>query len=264
MLITVVADYGTGDLAFAEVRQRFARLLPGADVTAVPVPPFDTVSAGFCVAQLAFGDGPADRVIYANVAPRADADDPREDNAGERLVAARLPSGALVAGVAAGASMSFLADAGVPLRAVRVPGSGSQFRSRDIFPDAVAALAGGDGDLLGEPVEVAPPPPRTVTYVDGYGNLKTSWYDSPAATGTRVRVRIGDARARAVVSDGVFAVPPGELAFAPGSSGWPVGTGDGAAYRACYELFARGARAADLFGNPPAGTPVEVTPTTPR
>src|SRR3712207_7293528 len=52
----------TGDLAFAEVRQRLALLLPEADVIAIPVPPFDTVSAGFCVAQMAFGDGPADRV----------------------------------------------------------------------------------------------------------------------------------------------------------------------------------------------------------
>src|SRR5689334_23446453 len=150
MLLTVVADYGTGDLAFAEVRQRFALLLPEAEVTAIPVPPFDTVSAGFCVAQLAFGDGPADRVLYANVAPRLDEDRPRQDNAGERLVAARLPSGVLVVGVAAGASMSFLADEGVPLHAVDVPDAGSQFRSRDVFPGAVAALARGDGRLLGE------------------------------------------------------------------------------------------------------------------
>jgi hypothetical protein len=32
MLLTVVADYGTGDLAFAEVCRRFALLLPDADV----------------------------------------------------------------------------------------------------------------------------------------------------------------------------------------------------------------------------------------
>src|SRR5690242_2643597 len=104
MLLTVVADYGTGDLAFAEVRQRLALLLPDADVTAIPVPAFDTVSAGFCVAQLAFGRGPADRVLYANVAPRQDSDAPRAGNAGERLVACRLPTGVLVVGVAAGAS----------------------------------------------------------------------------------------------------------------------------------------------------------------
>ncbi|HLL69709.1 MAG TPA: hypothetical protein VK453_28945 [Micromonosporaceae bacterium] len=257
MLLTMVADYGTGDLAFAEVRQRLALLLPEADVTTTPVPPFDTVSAGFCVAQLAFGDGPTDRVIYANVAPRQDRDEPREDNAGERLVAARLPSGVLVVGVAAGASLSFLADEGVPLRAVQVPDAGSQFRSRDVFPNAVADLARGNDELLGESITVAPAPQRSVVYVDGYGNLKTSWYEAPAAVGERVRVRIGEAVVAAVVSDGVFTVPAGEVSFAPGSSGWPRGHGG---HRACYELFARGGSAAELFGNPAAGTPVEVVP----
>ena len=257
MLLTVVADYGTGDLAFAEVRQRLALLLPEAEVTAIPVPPFDTVSAGFCVAQLAFGDGPADRVVYANVAPRQDTDAPREDNAGERLVACRLPSGVLVVGVAAGASLSFLADEGLTLRGVDVADAGSQFRSRDVFPGAVAALARGDDSLLGDEVTVAAAPRRSVVYVDGYGNLKTSWYDAPAEVGTRVRVRIGDAEATAVVSDGVFTVPAGEVSFAPGSSGWPTA---GGGRRRCYELFARGSSAAELFGNPVAGSPVQVSP----
>ena len=251
MLLTIVADYGVGDLAFAEVRQRLAALLPEADVAAIPVPPFDTVSAGFCVAQLAFGDGPAGRVVYANVAPREDSDRPRADNAGEELVAARLPGDVLVVGVAAGASMSFLADSGVLLRRVAVPAEGSQFRSRDVFPQAVARLARGDDALLADPVTVDPPPHRAVAYADGYGNLKTTWYDAPAPPGTRVSVRIGDATATAVVADGVFTVPAGELSFAPGSSGWHG--------RAAYELFARGASAADLFDHPRAGTPVEVT-----
>ena len=256
MLVTVVADYGTGDLAFAEVRQRFALLLPEADVAAIPVPPFDTVSAGFCVAQLAFGAGPADRVVYANVAPRQDEDEPRADNAGERLVAARLDSGVLVVGVAAGASLSFLADEGVRLRAVNVPDAGSQFRSRDVFPDAVAGLVGGADGLLGEEVTVAGAPARSVVYTDGYGNLKTSWYEAPAPVGTTVRVRIGDVEAEAMVSDGVFTVPAGTVSFAPGSSGWP--RGDGAGERVSYELFARGGNAARLFGDPPAGTTVNV------
>jgi hypothetical protein len=256
VLLTVVADYGVGDLAFAEVRQRLALLLPRAEVTAIPVPPFDTVSAGFCVAQLAFGDGPPDRVLYANVAPRQDEDQPREDNAGERLVAARLPSGVLVVGVAAGASMSFLADEGVPLHAVEVPDAGSQFRSRDVFPAALAALARGETDLIGEPITVDPAPVRSVAYTDGYGNLKTSWYAAPAREGTRARVRIGTVVQQVVVSDGVFAVPAGEIAFAPGSSGWP--RGDGAGERVSYEIFARGRNAAELFGAPAAGTPVEL------
>ena len=256
MLLTVVADYGVGDLAFAEVRQRLALLLPEAEVTAIPVPPFDTVSAGFCLAQLAFGDGPSDRVLYANVAPRQDEDQPRQDNAGERLVAARLPSGVLVVGVAAGASMSFLADEGVPLRAVEVPDAGSQFRSRDVFPDALAALVRGQADLLGEPVTVGPAPVRSVVYTDGYGNLKTSWYDAPAPAGTTARVRIGGVVHEVVVSDGVFAVPAGAISFAPGSSGWPHGNDGGT--RVSYEIFARGRNAAELFSTPKAGTTVEL------
>ena len=250
MMLTVVADYGTGDLAFAEVRQRFALLLPEADVAAIPVPPFDTVSAGFCVAQLAFGDGPADRVVYANVAPRQDEDRPREDNAGERLAAARLESGALVVGVASGASMSFLAGEDVPMYAVNVPDAGSQFRSRDLFPAAVAGLVRGDEGLLGEQITVAAPPERVVVYTDGYGNLKTSWHEPPAGIGATVRVRIGGAEAEAMVTDGVFSVPAGMVSFAPGSSGWHG--------KDFYELLARGGNIAERFGFPPSGTPVEI------
>ncbi len=250
MLVTVVADYGIGDLAFAEVRQRLALLLPAADVAAVPVPAFDTVAAGFCVAQLAFGEGPPDRIVYANVAPRQDQDAPRTDNAGERLAAARLDSGVLVVGAASGASLSFLAAEGVAVRAVNVADHGSQFRSRDVFPAALAALAGGDDSLLGDELPVAAPPRRAVGYVDGYGNIKTTWDEAPAEVGAEVRVRIGEVEAAATVSDGVFEVPAGTMSFAPGSSGWRD--------HAWYELLARGGNAARLFGDPPAGTPVEI------
>jgi hypothetical protein len=52
MLIHVIADYGPGDLAFAEVAQRI-RLHPvEAELLYTPVPPFATITAGFCVAQL--------------------------------------------------------------------------------------------------------------------------------------------------------------------------------------------------------------------
>jgi S-adenosylmethionine hydrolase len=250
MLVTVVADYGTGDLAFAEVRQRIAQLLPSAEVAAVPVPAFDTVAAGFCVAQLAFGEGPQDRIVYANVAPRQDRDEPRAANAGERLAAARLDTGVLVVGVASGASLSFLAAEGVAVRAVDVAHDGSQFRSRDVFPEALAALADGDDSLLGEELPVAPPPEHAVGYIDGYGNIKTTWDEAPAPVGTTVRVRIGEIEAAATVSDGVFEVPAGTMSFAPGSSGW--------CDHVWYELLARGGNAAQVFGDPPAGTPVEI------
>ncbi len=143
MLVHVVADYGAaGDLAFAEVAQRLAPELPGAAVVPTPVGPFDTLAAGFCVAQLALGEGPADRVVFHNVAPRADVYDPRRENEGERLVAARTGEGVLVVGPNAGNALSFLRHEVASMHYVEAPAQGSQFRSRDFFPAAVAELLG--------------------------------------------------------------------------------------------------------------------------
>ncbi len=258
MLVHLIADYGPGDLAAAEVRARLAVHLPGADVTYTPVAPFDTVAAGFCVAQLARSGGPDQRLIYHNVAPREDADEPRPDNEGEPLVAARLANGVLVVGVAAGATFAFVADAVDELFEVAVPATGSQFRSRDAFPALLPGLLAGDRALLAralDPARLPDVPERVVAYVDGYGNLKTTWSDAPAEPGSRVRVRIGGREAQATVGDGTFAVPAGELSFAPGSSGWM--TPEGGELR-WYELLARGGSAADSFGRPAPGTPVEL------
>jgi hypothetical protein len=256
VLVHLVADYGPGDLAFAEVVQRLAALLPEAAVLPTPVPAFDTVGAGFCAAQLALGDGPADRVVYMNVAPRADRPDPRPGNQGERLVAARCTNGTLVVGVNAQHCFSFLRGA-AEVRAVRVPDAGSQFRSRDLFPAAVARLARADDTVLGEVVEgdlVPPVPERVVAYVDGYGNLKTTWHEAPVPLGTQVQVVVGGTAAPATVTDGTFAVPEGAMSFAPGSSGWEL---DGRRM-VFYELLLRGGSAAKRLGTPAAGEPVEV------
>ena len=63
-----------------------------------------------------------------------------------------------------------------------------------------------------------------IAYVDGYGNIKTTIpYDAKKVRpGKRIRIQINDQVHEATVSDGAFAVPHGELAFAPGSSGWPL------------------------------------------
>ena len=257
MLVHLVADYGPGDLAAAEVRQRLAVHLPGADVTSTPVGPVDTVAAGFCVAQLALGEGPAERLVYHNVAPREDRDDPRPDNDGEPLVAARLTNGVLVVGVAAGDTFAFVADEVEQVHEVAVPASGSQFRSRDAFPALLPRLLARDPSALGAPLDPArlpAVPSRVVAYVDGYGNLKTTWSDVPADVGTRLRVRVGDVEADALVGGGTFDVPAGELSFAPGSSGWSTRAGQ----RQWYELLARGGSAAEVFGWPSPGTSVEI------
>jgi len=254
VLVFVVADYGAGDLAFAEVTQRIVAALPDAQVMPIPVGPFDTVSAGFCVAQLALNPGPPARIVFHNVAPRQDADDVRPGNEGERLAAARLPDGTLVVGVNAGSAFSFLAgDADV--REVEAAAAGSQFRSRDVFPDALADLVMGRAEL-GQPLAanaVPELPERSVVYIDAYGNLKTSWATAPVDSGTRVNIEIAGTTAEAVASDGTFEVPAGALSFAPGSSGWP-------SRPTFYEVFLRGGSAAERFGGVRAGDPVTVVP----
>ncbi len=253
-----MADYGpAGDLAFAEVAQRLLAVLADATILATPVGPFDTLAAGFVVAQLALTDGPAERVVFHNVAPRRDEASARRANEGERFTAAQAPNGTLVVGPNSGHSLAFLHDQ-APLFYLDVPAAGSQFRSRDFLPAAVGALVAGDRGSIGEPVpaELVPPVPAgVVAYTDGYGNLKTTLDEPPAANGARVLVRVGAASATAIVSDGSFSVAEGELALAPGSSGWPLREGG---ERRFLELFLRGGSAAERFGTPKAGAGVEV------
>src|SRR5438270_4550502 len=116
MLVHIVADYGHGDLAFAEVVQRIHLYLPDAEPVLTPVPPFATLAAGFCVAQLGLNEAPAGTILYHNVAPRRDDPHARPGNAGERLAFARLPTGVRVVGVNAGYAFSFVRDAAEELR----------------------------------------------------------------------------------------------------------------------------------------------------
>jgi S-adenosyl-l-methionine hydroxide adenosyltransferase len=261
MLVHIIADYGQGDLAFAEVVQRIKYYLPDAEPMLTPVPAFSTLAAGFCIAQLGLNEAPAGTIIYHNVAPRADDEEARRRNAGERLAFARLSTGVRVIGVNAGQAFSFVRDAAEELRWAAVPAEGSQFRSRDLFPQAAGAIALGQPDALSEELDradIPSVPPNRIAYVDGYGNLKTTIRaDANAArSGSRVRVRIGDSERIATMSDGSFEVEQGELAFAPGSSGWKERL-EGAEIR-WMELFLRGGSASEAFGRPQVGDPVEI------
>ena len=261
MLVHVVADYGAaGDLAFAEVTQRLAAVLPAAVVVATPVGPFDTLAAGFVVAQLALNEGPRHRIVFHNVAPRRDERDPRRANEGERFTLGEAPNGTIVVGPNSGHSLAFVREQ-MPLSYLDVPAAGSQFRSRDFLPAAVGRLVGGERGVVGErvPPELVPEvPAEVVAYTDGYGNLKTTHDEPPAEGGARVLVRVGHAATTAIVSDGSFSVAEGELALAPGSSGWPL---QGGGERRFLELFLRGGSAAARLGHPTPGTPVIVTRT---
>ena len=192
------------------------------------------------------------------MSPRGDTPDPRPGNQGERLVCAVLAGDVLVIGPNAGHAFSFLRDEALSLREVPYGAAGSQFRSRDFFPELLARVVGGDESCLGKevgPGAVDDLPERQVVYVDGYGNLKTSWFEAPTDTGEAVEVTIGDITAPATVSDGTFEVPEGDLSFAPGSSGWTSRSGRDLRF---FELFLRGGSAADLFGRPEAGGRVDV------
>ena len=255
MLVHIVADYGPGDLAFAEVIQRIKLHLPDAEPVLTPVPPFATLAAGFCVAQLALNEAPAGTLIYHNVAPRQDDEQSRPSNAGEALAFARLPTGVRVVGVNAGYAFSFLRDAAEEIRWAAVPSKGSQFRSRDLFPQAAAAIALGQLEALGAAMkdgDIPDIPENRVAYIDGYGNLKTTVradHKRPP-NGAIVAVTVESMRQNAIACDDSFGVPPGRLAFAPGSSGWTV---SGRQTR-WMELFLRGGNAWEFFGRPAIGS----------
>ncbi len=259
MLVHIIADYGQGDLAFAEVVQRIKYYLPDAEPILTPVPPFATLAAGFCIAQLGLNDSPTGTIIYHNVAPREDDEQARVGNAGERLAFARLPTGVRVIGVNAGYAFSFVRAAAADLRAAAVTASGSQFRSRDLFPQA-AAIALGQPDALGEniaPTDIPEVPPDCIAYIDGYGNLKTTiqYGNIKARFGETIRIQINDSQQEALASDGSFAVAPGQLAFAPGSSGWTNAQGEQTRW---MELFLRSGNAWELFGRPSVGARIQI------
>lgn len=262
MLLHIVADYGQGDLAFAEVVQRLKLHLPDAEPVLMSVPPFCTLAAGFCIAQLALNPAPPGTIIYHNIAPREDDEAARAGNAGERLTYAQMRTGARIIGVNAGHALSFIRDEAEHLRWAAAEDKGSQFRSRDVFPQTAAAIALGRSRALAEDIEprlIPDVPPSRIAYIDGYGNVKTTIrFDGKRFRyGTRLGIEIDGVSQEARVSDGTFEVETGQLAFAPGSSGWQTKHGEQVRW---VELFLRGGNAWDQFKRPAIGARIEVKP----
>ena len=252
MFISLIADYGVGDPAFTEVSQRLNQILPSASIHCLSVPPFSTLATGFWIAQLGLNPGAPERSIFHNCAPRQDNKEARPDNEGEGLTYVKLHNGVKVIGVLAGYTLSFLKEDAVEINKIQVSRAGSQFRSRDVFPQAVAAIAKNDFSLLGGAIltrQIPDLPLDRVAWIDGYGNIKTT---IPANSvnlplSSKVTVCVGDVVSDAVYSDGSFRVPEGTLAFAPGSSGWQRQDGSKVVW---MELFLRGGNAWKRFGKP--------------
>lgn len=263
--VRVIGDYGDlGDMAFSEVCDRLDAQLDGiadADfrLRLTSVPAFDTVATGFVLAQLAVNSPlGAKHLFYVNTAPRKDKTDARQNNEGEGLVYARLQNGVQIVAVNSGHSLTLIKPFATEIRRLDVSNAGSQFRSRDIFPIAMGAVARGDSAVLAEDYMDAVPdefPENAVVYTDGYGNLKTSVKPETMASlkGKRVTVEVNGREQVALVGTGIFDVADGEYCFAKGSSGWALPDGKRVEFS---EVIKRGGNAAKSFGTPPGGIKV--------
>ncbi|MDP3506965.1 MAG: SAM-dependent chlorinase/fluorinase [Candidatus Melainabacteria bacterium] len=260
-LLHVICDYKLGDQAYSEVLAALYRYLPD-DVVVVPssVESFDTVSTGFTLAQLALAPEnirPHETFVFANCAPRKDELGSRSNNKGEKLVFGYTVSGVRFAVVNSGFSLSFVRKEIVELYALNVEDGTSQFRSRDVFPKAVASLLSGDKHLLKEQLsleDIPLPPAGAVGYIDSFGNIKTtirvaSPLGSLILTRQTLEIKINSETHIATSALGSFSVAHGQLAFAPGSSGHSD---------RYFEIFLRGGSAAALFGYPESGSAVEL------
>jgi len=254
-LVQIVADYGDGDLAFAEVMQRFKFFLPQAKVLTISVPPFSTLNTGFIIAQLALYNPSRKLFIFSNTAPRTDDKKQRYENEGEKLKYAQLDNGVEVIGVDAGYCFSFIKNNIKKFHLVNVQNRGSQFRSRDYYPQATAGIIMGQKPRwLGPdlPTKFIPSiPSNRIMHVDGYGNIKTTirYKSVRLKPGTKIRVVINHIYQSGYYANGNFSVKSGDLAFAPGSSG-----GD----NPFMEVFLRSGNAWRSFNNPPVETKLKI------
>jgi S-adenosylmethionine hydrolase len=250
----LVADYGTGDPAFGEVIQKLKCINPEFDIFPTSVPKFDTLATGFWIYQYALSPHPENMIIYSNTAPRKDKKTKRVDNEGEILMLALLDNGVKVIAVNSGYSFSFVKPHIKAFHVINVANKGSQFRSRDFYPQAVQNIVLGTKDALksiAETSHIPDVPQNRIVWIDGYENIKTTIRKSQIhfEAGTKLKVSINNVKRTALVTGGSFSVAEGELAFSPGSSGNedPL-----------MELFLRGGSAKKLFELERAGAKVSI------
>ncbi|KKW09647.1 MAG: hypothetical protein UY49_C0041G0001, partial [Microgenomates group bacterium GW2011_GWC1_49_7] len=193
IIIQLIADYGVGDPAFGEGVQKFTFLDRHIRVHATSVPPFSTIATGIWIAQFATVNSFTGLVVYANTAPRKELVGFQEKTDGGRLVYTKLENGAVVIAVNTGFALSFLKPSLRKVHLVNVANTGSQFRSRDFYPDVVLALASGDTRFLDDEIDIATipdPPEDKIGFIDGYGNLKTSCRHASCTVGVGMKVQI--------------------------------------------------------------------------
>ncbi len=246
IIIQLIADYGVGDPAFGEVIQKLTFLDRRIRVHAMSVPAFSTVATGIWIAQFATVNAFPGLIIYSNTAPRVTMKKLKETMDGGKLLYTKLDNGATIIAVNSDYAFSFVKEKITSLHVVKVKNIGSQFRSRDYYPDAVVAIADGSTALIGEKVDLSgipDAPTNLVGFVDGYGNLKTTSRQSKNTlpVGKKVAITVNGITKSGVVADETYKVKDGDVSFAPGSTGGSD---------RFMEIWVRGGSAWEAFGRP--------------
>lgn len=231
VLLHVVCDYVAGGMEFGEITNRLQYHLDSPhDVRIHPteVPSLDTMAIGFVTAQYAYAPNKGRMVIYGNAAPRRDSSKAMKNNQDQGIKYARLKNGVEIINVNSEFAFGFFKNDIVEFRNIDCPNSGSQFRSRDYFPERVAKIVNGDKSILTDELsidDIPEIPHNMVSWTDGFGNIKTTMRKSDLdkmglKDGESVQVIMNGVSMTGIVATGGFSVDRGVLAINIGSSGY--------------------------------------------
>jgi len=266
-LLHVICDYAPAGLEFGEISNRLQLHLSdphGVRIHPTSVPSLDTMAVGFATAQYAFAPHNGRMVIYGNAAPRRDKSKAVENNRDNGIKYARLDNGVEIINVYSEFAFGFVKKHIVEYRGIDCPDGGSQFRSRDFFPERVSQIVNGDRSMLTDELDIASIPEipnNLVAWTDGFGNIKTTMKLSDIEKlglkmGQSVQIILNGVSMLGVIATGGFSVDRGVLAVNAGSSGYDD---------PFIELFLRvhhmtEKTAAVRFDYPEGGTAFEILP----
>lgn len=230
-LLHVICDYVAGGMEFGEIINRLQFHLDAPHAVRIhptEVPSLDTMAIGFVTAQYAYSPNQGKMFIYGNAAPRRDSSKAMKSNIDHGIKYARLKNGVEIVNVWSEYAFGFVKKDIVEFRDINCPNSGSQFRSRDFFPEKVAELVNGDRSSLGKELDISlipEIPANQIAWTDGFGNIKTTMRKTDLlkmklSPGNKVQVILNGVSMLGVISTGGFTVDRGVLAVNAGSSGY--------------------------------------------
>jgi len=230
-ILQVVCDYVASGLEFGEIQTKLLHHLEKPELVQIietSVPSLDTMAVGFVTAQYALSEFSGRMVLYGNAAPRKDEKKAIKNNADHGIKYAKLKNGAEIINVNSDFAFGFVKEQIVEFKNIDCPNSGSQFRSRDFFPERVAKIINGDYSMLTEDLsiqDIPEIPNNLIAWTDGFGNIKTTMRASDLKkrgfkAGDKVQVILNGVSMLGVIAIGGFSVDRGVLAVNIGSSGF--------------------------------------------